>query len=207
MPQPFFGTTHLPLDVWHVKTTNIFEFDAFEQIPHPFLWIQLRRIGRQALQMDAFSSAMSQEIFDHLTTMNRSTIPDNQQFARDLAGEQLQEANDIWTFIRMVLGLHKHSPSCGKTSHDRKMVTGQLDAQPGRLTNRCIGAYRHGQEIKGRLIDKDYRALFLFSLFFNSGQRCSFQVWMPISSRWLAFWMGFCRLYLIERRRRLQWAG
>lgn len=32
MPQPFLGTAHLHLDLWHLKTTNILEFDALEQI-------------------------------------------------------------------------------------------------------------------------------------------------------------------------------
>jgi hypothetical protein len=31
MPEPFFGPTQLPLDLLHVKTTNIFEFDPFDQ--------------------------------------------------------------------------------------------------------------------------------------------------------------------------------
>lgn len=207
MSQPFFGPTQLHLNLLHLKTTNILEFDSFEQIPDPLLRIQLGSIGRQTLQMDTLGSTAAQEIFDGLTAMNRSTIPDHQQFARDLTGEQLQKANNIWTFIRMVLGLHEQSPFRGNPTHGRKMVMGQFDAQDGRFASRCIGAYRHRQEVKGRLIDKDYRAFFLFRLFFNSGQRCSFQVWMAISSRWLAFWMGFCRLCLMPRRRRLQWAG
>jgi hypothetical protein len=40
MPQPFFGATQFPLNVWHVKTTNILEFDALEQIPDAFLRIE-----------------------------------------------------------------------------------------------------------------------------------------------------------------------
>ncbi|GHO61228.1 hypothetical protein KSC_001200 [Ktedonobacter sp. SOSP1-52] len=40
MSQAFLGATHLPLDVWHVKTTNILEFDALEQIPDTFLGIE-----------------------------------------------------------------------------------------------------------------------------------------------------------------------
>ena len=122
MPQPFFGTTHLPLDVWHVKTTNIFEFDAFEQIPHPFLWIQLRRIGRQTLQMDTFSSAMSQKIFDHLTPMNRSAIPDDQELAGDVAQEVLQEADDVRALVGMVLHQHEQAPRRGDAADDRQMV-------------------------------------------------------------------------------------
>jgi hypothetical protein len=42
MPQPFFGMTQRLLDVLHVETTNILEFDWLEQIPDPLLWIELR---------------------------------------------------------------------------------------------------------------------------------------------------------------------
>ncbi len=85
MSQPFLGTTQLPLDVLRVKTTNILEFDTLEQIPDPFLWVQLWCITRQAFEMNAFGSAFCQKVFDHLTAMNGGSVPDHQQFAGDLA--------------------------------------------------------------------------------------------------------------------------
>src|SRR5260370_22769091 len=106
MSQAFFGPTQLPLDVWHVKTTNILEFDSLEQIPDAFLRIEFWSVGRQAYQMDAFGSALGQEIFDRLRAMNGGPIPDDEQFARDLALEQLQEAHHIGSLVGMVLGLH-----------------------------------------------------------------------------------------------------
>jgi len=36
----------------HIKTTNILEFDSFEQIPDPFLWIEFWRISRQTFKMN-----------------------------------------------------------------------------------------------------------------------------------------------------------
>jgi hypothetical protein len=59
MPQPFFGTTHFPLDVRHVKTTNILEFDSFEQIPDAFLRIQFGCISRQLFKMNPLGTAYS----------------------------------------------------------------------------------------------------------------------------------------------------
>ena len=43
MSQPFFGSPHFPLDVLHVKTTNILEFSSLEQIPDPFLGLEFWR--------------------------------------------------------------------------------------------------------------------------------------------------------------------
>lgn len=168
MPEPFFGATQLPLDVLHVETTNILEFDALEQIPHAFLRIEFRRVPGQTFEVNAFGSPMRQKVFDRLTAMNGGSIPDHQQFAGDLAGKYLQKAHDFWAFVRMVLGLHEDLPIWGNAPNGREMVTSQFDAQDGRLPNRCVGSHCHWQEVKTGLIHKDYRALFVFGLFFSS---------------------------------------
>ena len=53
MPQPFFGTTQFQLDVLHIKTTNILEFDALEEIPDSFLRVEFWGISRQLFEMNA----------------------------------------------------------------------------------------------------------------------------------------------------------
>src|SRR5450631_1266438 len=183
MPQPFFGTTQLSLDMLHVKTANILEFDAFEQIPDTFLRIQFWRISRQTFKMNPLGTAFCQKVFDRLTAMNGRSIPDDQQVAGNLTGEQLQKANDIGAFVRMVLGLHEEPPLWGNATHSRKMVVGQFDWQDGRLPLRRIGAHSHRQQVKGGLIYKDDGAFFALGFFFNSSHWCSFQFWMAASSR------------------------
>jgi hypothetical protein len=106
MPQAFFGSPHLPLDVLHIKTTNILEFDSFEQIPDSFLRIQFWCRSRQAFKMNPLGTTFCQVIFDGLTEMNGGSIPDDQQFAGNLTSEQRQKANDIGIFVRMILHLH-----------------------------------------------------------------------------------------------------
>lgn len=206
MPHAFFGSPHFPLDVRHIKTTNILEFDSFEQIPDAFLRIQFGRISRQTFKMNPLGTALCQVVFDGLTAMNGRSIPDDQQFAGKLTGEQLQKANDIGTFVRMILGLHEDPTFRGDSPHSRKMITGQLDAQDRRFPYGRIGVDGHGQKIKRRLITKDDRPLFLFGLFFSAGHRSFFQAAIAASSRCVAFWMGFCRLCLRRRRRREPWA-
>src|SRR5579862_4250019 len=125
MPQPFFGMTHFPLDVLYIKTTNVLEFDSFEQIPDAFLRIQFWRISRQTFKMNPFSTAFCQVIFDGLTAMNSRSIPDHQQFARNLTSEQLQEADHFLAFVGMVLGLHADLSFQGNRTDGRKMVASQ----------------------------------------------------------------------------------
>ncbi len=204
MPEPFLGAHQLGAELTKVGSTKVFEFAPFEQIPHPFLWIQLRRVARQTLQMNAFGSRGRQKIFDHVTPMNSGTVPNDQQFAGKLAQEHLQKAHDIWPFIRMVLHLHEQPPIHRQTTNGGKMITGQRNREDRRLANRCVGPHGHRQEVKRRLVYKDNGALFLFRLFFNSATRCSRQVWIACTSRWLARLSGFWTLCLIALRRRLQ---
>lgn len=207
MSQAFFGVQHFSSELRPVQTTNILELDAFEQIPDALLWIQLWGIGRQLFQMDPSCPAVAEIVFDRLAAMNGSSVPDHQQLARNLAGEQLQEANHIGAFVGVVLALHDDLSFGGDAAHGRKMIARQLHFQQRRLADRCIGSHHHGQQIKRRLIHKDYRPVFFRSLFFSAGHRSAFQAAMAASSRWLAFSMGFWRLYFTARSRRLQWAG
>src|SRR5258708_17330047 len=207
MPEPFFGAHQLGTELTEVRSTKVFEFASFEQIPHTFLWVQLGGIARQLLQMNAFGSPCGQEIFDHVTPMNRGSIPNDQQFAGNLAREHLQKAHDIWPFVRMVLHLHEDPSIHRQTSNDGKMITGQRNREDRRLADRRIGANGHGQEIKRRLVYTDDRPLFLCGLFFNAATRCSRQVWIACTSRWLARLSGFWTLCLMALSRRLQWVG
>lgn len=207
MSQPFFGEQYFPSEVLPVQTTNILELDAFEQIPDAFLRVEFWGVSRQLLQMNPCGSTFPEIIFDWLAAMNGGSVPDHEQLASNLTREQLQEANHIGTFVGVVLVLHDDLSFGGDAAHHRKMIACQLHFQDGRLADRCIGPHKHRQEIKRRLIHKDYRPVFLRSLFFRAGHRSAFQAAMAASSRWLAFSMGFCRLCFKVRRRRLQWAG
>jgi hypothetical protein len=207
MSQPFFGKQHFPSELLPAQATNILEFDAFEQIPDTFLRIEFGSVCRQLFQMKAFGSAFAEIVFHRLTAMNGGSVPDHEQLARNLAREQLQKTHHIGAFVRVILALHDDLSFWRDATHDRKMIARQLHFQDGRLSDRRIGPYAHGQQVKSRLIGKDYCPVFLRGLFFRAGHRSAFQAAMAASSRWLAFSMGFCRLCLTVRRSRLQWAG
>lgn len=207
MPQAFFGSLQLQCKLLGILHTKVFQFASLEQIPYPFLRIQFRRIPWQALQMNAFGSPCAQKVFDDMTAMNRSPIPNDQQFARDFAQKQLQKAYDISPFVRMILDLHEQSSRERQPSHCRKVIASQWNGQDGGLTHWRIRAYSHRQQVKRRLVYKDDGTLFFLRLFFNSATRCSRQVWIAWASRWLARLSGFWTLCLIALRRRLQWVG
>ena len=207
MPEPRTSQQQGVLKLSEIAATHILEFTPFEQIPDAFLRIELGRIGRQTFQVDACSSTSRQEIFDRLAVMDGGTIPDDEQIPWDLTQELLEKAYHVLSFVGMILRLHEQSPPWCQCSDGRDVVTGQRDAQNRRLAYRGIGAHRHRQQIKARLIYKNNLSLLLLGFFLRAGQRSSRHVLMACSFLWLASSTGFCWLCLMARRRRLQWAG
>ena len=207
VPEPLLSTHQLCGKLPAIGSTKVLEFASLEQIPHPFLWVQLRSIARQSLQMDAFGTPLRQKILDRLTAVDGSPIPDNQQVARDLAQEQLQETHDIWPLVGGTLDMHDQAYIHGEATNGREMITGQFDLQQRRLSDWSIGPHRHWEQLKSRLVYKDDGALFRCGLFFSSTERCARHSLMAASSRWLARSTGFCWLYLSLQRRREQCVG
>lgn len=207
MPEPFFGAHQFRLKLIEIGSTKVLEFASLEQIPHSLLWIEFRSVARQSLQMDTFGAACCQKVFDDLRAMNARAIPDDQQFAWDLAQEQLQELHHIRPFERMILDVHDQTPIHRETTHGRQMITGQRHGQHRCLSHRSVGPHGHWQQVKARLIYKDDGAFLLGGLFFISTEWWSRQTWMACALRWVARVSGFCRLCLMAARRREQWVG
>jgi len=172
VPEPFLGAQQFCAELLKVSSIKVLEFASLEQIPHAFLGVQLWSIARQSLQMDAFSSPLSQKILHCLTAANGSPIPDDQQVARDLAQEQLQEPHDVRSLVRGVLDVHDQPSISGKATHDREVITGQFDLQHWRLPDWGVSPHRHWQQVKSRLVYKDDGTLFCFGLFFYVGKLC-----------------------------------
>ncbi len=207
VPEPCTSQQQNVLKLTEILATYILEFASFEQIPHPFLRIELRGIGRQAFQVNACRRPSRQKVFYRLTAMNGGPIPDDEQFSRDLAQELLEKAHHILSLVGAILRVHEQSSLWCQRCNSRDMIARQWDAQHRRLSPRRIGAHRKGQQVKTRLIYKNDSSLFLLGFFLRAGQRSSHQAVMACSFLWVATSTGFCWLCLMARRRRLQWAG
>ncbi len=95
MPEPRTSQQQGVLKLSEIAATHILEFTPFEQIPDAFLRIELRCIGGQTFQVNACSRPSRQKVFDRLAVMDGRTIPDDQQFPRDLAQELLEKSHHI----------------------------------------------------------------------------------------------------------------
>jgi hypothetical protein len=155
MAKAFLGMNELSTQVSQVPTTQILEFASFEQVPHLLLRIELRRVARQALQMDPFAHRAGEKLFDHICTMDRRSIPNDQQRACDFVEQHPQKPHDILGLVGSLLHLHEQPSLLGDASNRGKMIARQLHAQDGSLSARRVGPYDHRQQIKARFINKN----------------------------------------------------
>src|SRR5436309_13969084 len=95
MSQAFFGAPQFVGHLWDVAAAQVLEFAAFEQVPDPFLRVQLGRIGWQAFQMQTFGRASFEKVLDGLCAMDRRAIPDDEQVASNLAQQQAQKGPHV----------------------------------------------------------------------------------------------------------------
>jgi hypothetical protein len=207
VPEPGASKQQFIIKLREILATPILELAPFEQIPHPFLRVEFGSIGRHTFQVDTFGSSLLEKHFDHFAAMDRGTIPDDQQFARDLTQKLPEKAYHILSLVGMMLGLHEQSSLWRQRSDDRDVVPGQGHAQDRRFAHRGISTDGQRQQVKARLIYKNDLSLFLLGFFLRAGQRSSRQVLMACSFLWVASSTGFWTLCLTARRRRLQCAG
>jgi hypothetical protein len=108
--------------VSQVPTTPVLQFAAFEQVPHLLLRIELRRVARQAFQMDPFAQWAGEKLFDHICAMDRRSIPNDQQLASDFVEQHPQKPHDIFCFVGSLLHLHEKPSLLGDASNRGKMI-------------------------------------------------------------------------------------
>jgi hypothetical protein len=175
--------------------------------PQPFTGIQFRRIGGQALHVEALGGPIGQELLDAVTAMNRRPVPEEQQTARDLAQQVLQKGDDIDGIDGLVLPMKIQLAFRGEGADRREMIPGPPFPEDGGLAYWGIRADDTGQGIEPRFIDEEDRLPLGFGPFLSAGQVSSRQWVMATSSRWRARRAGFCGLQRMAWHKRPTWRG
>src|SRR6185437_5110837 len=75
-----------------IPTADILEFHALEQVPDPFIGVQLWRIAWELHEMQTLGCPFDKEGFHDLPPMNRRAIPDHDQLAGKLAKQESRGA-------------------------------------------------------------------------------------------------------------------
>src|SRR5258706_9079290 len=190
--QPLFGAPQREVELREVLATDVAQLATFQVVPDPFDGVEIRRVAWKLLQMDPLGGSLDQEVFDRLAAVNGGPIPDDEEFAAHLAQEQAQETDHLGTVIGPRLGLQEEAPVAAEGADGRAMISGEGDAQHGRLPTARPGPHVMREQIEPRLVYPDKTPLLVVGFFLSAGQRCSHQPRMAASSRCVARSMGRC---------------
>lgn len=138
----------------NIEAAHIAELDPFELLPETLARIQLRRIRRQALQMQALRCAIGQELLDDMTAVNGGSVPDDEHAAWDFTQQMLQKGDHVGRVDGAVLVMEIELALRRDGTDGREMVAGAPLPQDGGLADGCIGAHDTGQGIKSGFVYK-----------------------------------------------------
>jgi hypothetical protein len=156
--------------------------------------------------MDPLTAASTQKVSHHPSAMNTGAIPNDQQFARDLAQELLEKDHNLLTANRIVVDFQEQPPCRSHPNNHMQLRITTRNSQNGWFSNWCPGSHQCRKEGKARFVYPDDCPFFVFGFFLISGQVSSRQCSMAESLRWLARSIGFWKLQPIRRRRRPIWS-
>jgi hypothetical protein len=195
------GQAQVVVEIVQVGAADVTQLDVLEIGPDPFIRIELGRVARQLLETQPFGATVRQELLDRPAAMNRRAVPDDQQFAGQVAQEVTKELHHLWAAEGMILDLQQQPAAGRDPADDRQMVTGEWEAQRGRVSARSQAAHRGRQQGEAGLIYPHDRAALAESPLFKAGQRADRHCSIAASLRWLARRRGFCGLQPAARNR------
>ncbi len=121
-----------------VNTTDVAQFHTFELLPDTLVGVQLRGIGRQALQMQTLRRAMGQKLANDVTAVDRGPIPDHDQAAGHFAPQVCQTGDHSLGVDGVILSMAIQLALRRDGADGRQMVAGVPLPQDRRLAPRRI---------------------------------------------------------------------
>ena len=79
--EPMHRGGHCGLQGQEIGETLVGKFGPFEQMPHPFIGIEIGCIGWEPFQMETMGRSLGQKRFDGLTPMDGGPIPNEAETA------------------------------------------------------------------------------------------------------------------------------
>ena len=105
LPQSLACSTKLPSLLGQIVATHVRQLDLLEMPPDSFLRIGLRSVAREPLAVNPASRTGGEELLDDATPVDRRSVPDDEQLARDMAQEMAEKAHDVGTPDPMLVHL------------------------------------------------------------------------------------------------------
>lgn len=165
------------------------------QLPNPLIRIELRRIGREALQVEALRA--SAECTNQQATMGIAAVPENKDVATEVSEQLAQEVPslhlpnivgvELEVEVQPLAGRRHRNPRDGRHAvapiavMDRRRLA---DGRPGGGDGRC--------QLESRLVDKDEVGTQPLGVFFTIGQsrrrNRRISAWLRSNAFFCGFW-------------------
>ena len=182
-PDPFHRVPQLVPQVREIEAADVVQLDPVELFPQALARIQLRGVGRQALEMQAWRCAVDQELFDGTAAMDRRAIPDDDHPASHLAQQVLEKPDHVVRVDSTVLAAEVQLALGRDGTDHREMVAGPPLPQDWRLAYWRIGPDDAGQWIQARFVYEEDGLLLRLRPFLMAGQVSSRHWAIAASSR------------------------
>lgn len=194
MTQALAGMEYLPVQFAQIVAADVRQLDAFQIVPHAFSGIEIWRIARQLLDVEAFGGSAPEEVLDGLSAMDRRAIPDKEDLATEFAQEDAEEPDHGVAVIAVFAYLQEEASVERDATEGREVVLAAPDVQTRRFAPWRPRAHGVRQQVERRFVSPDNSESFLGSLFLSAGQRFSCYCWIASSLRCVARSSGCCRL-------------
>jgi hypothetical protein len=189
------------------EAAHVAQLDPLEVGPEAFPRIQLRGIGREALQVETGGCSIAQELSDDMAAMHGRPVPENDHPAGRLAQQVLQKGDHFPSIEGVILAMEIQLPLGRDGADGGEMIAGPPFLQDRRVPPGRIGADDTGQGIEARFVDEPEVRPLRLRPFWIAGHVSSRQRAIATSSRWHARRAGFCRLHWIAWHQRPTWTG
>lgn len=154
LTEPLARGAKLPSRLLEIRaTTEVAQFHPLRVPPDGFFRIQFGRIAGEALQMDPRSRSLAEELLDRFAAVDRRPIPEDQELARDVAQQMLQESDHLRASDGLLVDLDAELLVQAHSTNDQEMIVAERVMQDRSLAYRGIGAHHRGEQIEAALID------------------------------------------------------
>jgi hypothetical protein len=83
--EPLFGAAYCHPQRGEVSAAAVRQLDAFAVVPDACGRVELRRLAREVLEVEARGGSAAQKVLDRLAAMNRRAIPQDEHLAANHA--------------------------------------------------------------------------------------------------------------------------
>ena len=166
LAEPLAGGTELPPRFLQIMATEVAHLDLLQVPPDALFRVQLRRIAGESLEVNRLGCPVAQILPDGFAAVDRRAIPEDQQLARDMAPQMIEEADHLGARDRRLVDLEVQPPLKPDGADDREMIAAERVMQDRRLAPRRRAARHRGQKIEAALIKEEKRARLFGGLLF-----------------------------------------